>query len=552
MKRRTGARLGALSGHLLLGLSTLLMVTYFLGVGQPGRAMITVLAAGEINGAAEVGQVQLDPLSASAALFDVEVRTADGKPAAKVGSVEVAASSLLGNEFSRLAVSKLQILLALDEEGRFNLDEFFVEKPDTGPKEPSGLRIDALSLEEAEVSLTTPDLMVEVGPVTAVGAVEQPVGQSLGGRVEGRIEAFRISPKSKKMEDLIGGIVGPQSPLVVGPLDAKVHWGEGNVDVRSVQLTWGSLELYLQGQVDYERLAGTLSLMGTRDGKQVGSLLVRRQGEDWAFSMQVSEANLPGRQGESLVVPTVELSGLALSALPGQISLKLNRFSTPHLDLDGARLAGISLSGSAQYESAQPLHGLVEKLASGKADVADVAANWVQGDAIISLLVESITKGDKERIAPLRFRVEAKRTKDDKMRWIANLTLHPHGTIRAELTADLSNREGFVPYVAKLHIDGLETEALLDLLPVPGLLHGMVTGRLEGSIELAAHDLASTTVKVPHCRFDLIRAEGDDMVVRTPDDQQIWDFGVAPSFSFFGKELKFGDGKLVMQVQPKR
>jgi hypothetical protein len=247
----------------------------------------------------------------------------------------------------------------------------------------------------------------------------------------------------------------------------------------------------------------------------------------------------------------VEVSGLALSALPGQISLKLNRLSTPHLDLDGSHLAGISLSGSAQYESAQPLHDLAEKLISGEASVADVAANWVQGDAVLSLLIESVSNGDKEIIAPLRLRVEAKRTKDHKMRWTANLTLHPHGTIRAELTADLRNREGDVPYVAQLHIEGLQTEALLDLLAVPGMLRGMLAGRLEGSIEVAAHDLASTTVKVLHCRFDLSRAEGGDMVFRTPDDQQIWDFGVAPSFSFFSKELKFGDGKLVMQVQPK-
>ncbi len=551
MKRNTGARLGALLGHLMLLFSTLLLVTYFLGVGQPGRAMMTSLATDEINGVAEVGQVQLDPLSASAALLDIEVFTADGKPVARAASVEVSASSVTGDEFSKLTIRKPQVLLALDGEGRSNLDGLFVEKPDTGPKEPSGLRIDALTLEEAALSLTTPDLTLEVGPVTAIGAIDQPAGKAAGGQLQGRIEAFRLSPESEEMEDLIAGLVGSHSPLTIGPLDAQVHWGESNVDVRSVQLAWGALEFYLQGQVDYERLAGTLSLMGTRDGKQVGSLLVRRQGDDWAFSMQVAEASLPGRQGEALVVPAVELSGLALSALPGQVSLKLNRLSTPHIDLDGSQLGGISLSGSVQYESAQPLGDLAENLVSGEANISDITANWVQGDASLSLLVESISNGEREVVAPLRLRIEVKRTKDHKMRWTANLTLHPHGTIRAELTADLRNRDGYVPYVAQLHIEGLETEAFLDLLAVPGMLRGMVAGRLEGSIELAAHDLASTTVKVPHCRFDLARAAGGDMVFRTPDDQQIRDFGVAPSFSFFSKELKFGDGKLVMQVQPK-
>jgi len=538
-------------GHFLLLFVTLLLVTYFLGVGQPGRAMMTALSREEINGVAEVGQVQVDPFGTSAAIFDIEVRTADGEPALTAAAIEVSASSLLEKEFSRLAVSQLKVLLALDAEGRFNLADFLVEKPDTGPSEPSSLRIETLALEEAELSLVTPDLVLDAGPVTAVGSINQPAGEPFGGSVEGRVEAFQLSPRSPEMEDLIAALLGPRDSLTVGPLDAQVHWSETNVDVRSAQLTWESLQLYVQGQVDYERLAGTLSLMATREGKQVGSLLVRRQGEDWAFSVQVSEANFPGRKGKALSLPAVELSGFALSALPTQVSMKLNRLSTPRLDLDGAAFTGVSLSGSAQYESGLPLHDLANQWVAGTATIADVAANWRQGDAVVLLLIESVSDDERELIAPLRLRITAKRTKDHKMRWTADLSLHPHGNIRAELTADLRNREGVVPYVAQLHIEGLETEALLDLVAVPGMLRNMLSGRLEGSIEVAARDLSSTTVKVPYCRFDLVRAEGGDMVFRTPDNEQVWDFGVAPSFSFFSKELKFGDGKLVMQVQPK-
>lgn len=550
MKSRTAFRIGSSVGHFLLPVFTLVLVTYFLGVGQPGRAMMTGLAADEVHGTTVVGRVQVDPLSASAALLDVEFRTPDGEPAVTVSAVEVAATSLLGNEYSKLSFRNLKLMVALDEDGKFNLEGLLVEKPPRAHKEPSGLRIDALAVEESSAFLVTPDLTLELGPVTAVGAIEELAGELPGGRMEGRIGTFKLSPRSPAMEDLLAGLTGAVRAATIGPLDAQVHWAAGNVDVRSVQLTWESVQLYLQGRFDYLRLAGTVSLMATRDGKQVGSLLVRREGEDWAFSMLVSEANLPGRQGNTLTIPEVELSGLSISALPGQVSFRLNRLGIPRLDLDGPTLTGVSLSGSVQFESAQPLLVLAEGLAAEELTISDVAASWQQGAAVLSLLIESVGNGERELVAPLRLRVEAKRTSDHRVRFAADLSLHPHGTIHAELTADLRHREGVVPYVAQLHIKGLETEALLDLLAVPGMLRGMLSGRLEGSLEVAAHDLASTTVKVPYCRFDLTRTDGTAMVFRTPDDQQTWDFGVSPSFSFFSKEVKFGDGKLVMQVQP--
>ncbi len=550
MKRRIRALFGVCVGPTALLVSTLLLVSYFLGVGQPGRAMITALAGSEISGTAVVGQVQVDPFGTSVALFDLELWTADGVPAATAEAVEVTASSLFEKDFSKLAIRSPQLMIVMDEEGRSNLDGLFLTKPDTGPKEPSLLRIDAVKVEGAGVSFTTPDLTMDIGPITASGAIDQPAGKLPGGHFEGRIGELRLSPRSPVMADLLAGLLGPQSPAIVGPIDALVHWGDGNVDIRSVQMTFEPVELYLQGRVNYEQLAGTLSLMATREGRQVASLLLRREGTDWAFSMQVSEAHLPGRQGKVLAVPAVELSGFALSALPGQASFKLNRLSIPRLGLGDAQLAEVSLSGSAQYESVLPMHELVGRLVTGAATIADVATNWSSGDVTASLLIESVSKGERRLVAPLRLRVEAKRMRDDKMRWTADLSLHPHGSVRAEFTADLRTRDGLVPYVAQLHIDGLETEALLDLLAVPGMLRPMLSGRLDGSLEVASSDLSSATVRVSYCRFDLVRVEGGDMVFRTPDDQQTWDFGVAPSFSFFSKEVRFGDGRLVMQVQP--
>lgn len=550
MKGRLRALFGFYTAHLALLLWTLILVSYFLGIGQPGRALITVLAADEISGSAVVGHVQADPLGTTLALFDLEVRTADGKPVASVDAVEVTAASLIEQDFSRVSLRSPRLTVVMDEEGRFNLEGLFPDKPDTGPKEPSLLRIDAIRVEGAGVSLTTPDLALEVGPATVWGSVDQPAGALPGGHLEGRIGQLQLSPLSLAMEDLLAGLLGPQSPAVAGPIDFDVNWGDGNVDIRSVQMNWGPVELYLQGRVDYEQLAGTISLMATREGRQLGALLVRREGVDWAFSLQVSEAQLPGRRGGTLTVPAVELSGLALSALPGQASWKLNRLSIPHLDLGEAQLAEVSLSGSGQYESALPLHEMFSRVVAGTATIADLATNWRQGDAGLSLLIESVGKGERKLVAPLRLRVEAKRTADAKMRWTVDLSLHPHGTVRAELTADLRSRDGRVPYVAQLHVDGLETGALLELMAVPGMLRPMLAGRLDGSLEVASGDLASTVVKVPYCRFDLARAEGGDMIFRTPDDQQDWDFGVAPSFSFFSKEVKFGEGRLLMQVQP--
>lgn len=550
MKKRLWTLVGSALGHLVLALLAVILVVYFLGVGQPGKAMMADLAREEITGTARVGHLHVDPLGGRAALIDLEVKTADGEPALSVGAVDVAAASLTESHFSRVAAQDVSLTLTQDDSGQWNLDGLMVEKPDTGPKESSPLQIDELSLERATVKVRLPDTEATVGPISIAGALDRPQGGAMGGHIDGRIDQLALTPLSPMGKGWLTGLTGSGDPLTLGPFSANVHWDENGVDIRSVEWLLGTLQFYLQGQIDLEALAGTLSLMATRDGKQVGSLLARRSNDDWAFSVQWSQLEFPGFSGDGVAMPALDLSGLTVSALPRQLSAKLNRFGIDDLPFDGGRIGGLSISGSLQFESTQRLDDLARGLEAGTATLADIVNAWQSGDAVFALIIEEIARGSQAIVAPLRLRVEVRRKEDQTLRANVSLALHPHGTITAELTADLRQREGRVPFVAQLHIDGLETTALLELLDVPGMLKGMVSGRLEGSLEVAGNDLASPTVKVPYCRFELSRKEGGDMVFRTPDNDQVWDLGAAPAFSFFSKELTFGDGKLIMEVVP--
>ncbi len=550
MKRRLTRFVAGLMGHLLVLLAAVVLVVYFLGVGQTGQAMMVDLANRELNGSASLGQLQFDPLGRAATLFDLAVVTSDGEPALEVGSLEVTASSLTQRAFSRLALRDVSLSLRQGSDGRWNLDGLMKEGPKKAPQPAEMLRIDELLLSAGKLSLVTPELSLEAGPASARGTIDQPAGGFPGGHVDGRVERFSVASVNGAGSALLSGLTGETNPFLFGPLEWRLHWGEGTLDIRSVELSVAELLFYLQGQVDLRQLTGTLSLMATREGKEEGALLARREGEDWALSLHWSRLSLPGHAGGSGSIPGVELSGLALSALPTQFSVKLNRLGIDRLTLGQTALEELSVSGSVQYESIRLLHDLLPALASGSATVADLVASWRKGDVAFSLLIERILRDGQSLIAPARLRVEIRRTKDDKLQADVTLALHPHGSVTFSLTADLRQREGRLPFVAQLHIDGLETAALLELLDLPGMVRGMALGRLEGSIEIAGHDLREPTVKVPYCRFELRRKEGGDMVFRTPNDDQVWDLSTAPSFSFFTKELKFGSGKMVMEVVP--
>ncbi len=549
MKGRIAARLAWAATHVAMGILAAVLVAYFLGVGTPGRALMAELAADELTGAASFGTLQLDPIGRALALTDIEVSDADGRPALSVGALEVASESLADRAFRRLTVQQARLHVRVDEQGHVNLAGLFREKERKEPPRPRPLRIEHLAVAETTVALETPDLALEVGPVTFGGSLSKEARGPSGGRAEATIEGFRLTPRSPRVADLLTGLLGAAKDYQAGPLVLRASWGGHSVDIEELSFHSAPVDLLARANVDWAALEGTLNLTLTREGREVGALLARRQGEDWAFSALLNEVTTPGFAGAQVVVPAVELAGLSLNALPAQLTARLNRASLDTLVLDGTTLSGVALSGEVHFESAEPLQSLLTTIQAG-GGLHAVAASWKQGNAALLLLVDSVRRGDDEVVAPLRLRVEAKRTRDHKLQAEVELALHPHGSVRGELTVDLRTRNGRLPWVGQLRIDGLETTALLQLLQLPGMLQPMLSGRLEGTLAVAGDDLANPVVQVRFCRFDLRRKEGGDMVFLTPDDQQKWDFSAEPSFSFFTKELKFGDGKLLMQVKP--
>jgi hypothetical protein len=540
----------SITGQILLGLSTILLVIYFLGVSQPGRATVAWVVEGEIHGTADVGNVFLDPLSAAVTMTDLAIRDDQDRPVASVRSLQVIPEGVSPPLFKFLHLDGMKFSIYLDQDGRFSLESLFRDKEKKGNRRPKPLLLDRLLIGDSEVRLDTPFGSIEAGLVEVNAHVEAEPDQFPSGQGEAEIGRFILAPRDELVGVILEGLLGSAGPYSFGPLLAQASFGNDQVHIPELSLTFPAANLRIQGRLNPLLLEGRLALSVTSDGQDIASLLAERSADSWLFSTLVTQLTIPGLDDETWMVPQLELNGLSVNALPKTITCKLNRLSSPDVKLGELHLEETSLSANLHYEGSEPVDSYIAAVLGQDFPVDRFLAQWRKGKLSLSLLVSRIVLEKALVAAPLRVRLEALRTDDHKVHLTLSTTLHPHGSITAELRADLNTADGKTPFVATVTVKGLETETLVAAAGLPGFVRGMVTGRLDGRLEVVGHELAAGIVKVNHCRFDLTRKEGGNMVFRTPDDNQNWDFTKEPGFSLFTKEVKFGEGRLIMEVAP--
>jgi len=529
---------------------SILLVVYFLGASNPGRAMVTSLAQEEIMGEAKVGGIALDPATQSLALYGIELTDADHRPAVKLGAVAVDLESLADRHLEKLSLAEAEVLIALDDRWQVNLARFLRPKPPRPKKKPRPFRVDHLTLADSTIRLETPVADLDVGPVDLQGHVIGRGGQFPDGELSTRIEAIQFQPHEPVTRDAVRGLLGTDGPYRFGPWHGRIGLADGRLRVDDMVFSFPGVQAHLAAQVGLLDLTGQLSVTVDSNGSKAGGFMVRLDPQGFALSLLVNFMRLPGARGETLCLPPVEVNGFSFNARPEHFALKLNRLSLEYLDLGNVSATGVSLNGSLDFEPRTPLDDLVEATAPASVweTLTLASEQWQEGELGLSLLVDRVSVGGLELARPLRLRVAGTPGDQPEVRLTARLALSPHGTARGEAVVHTGGKERKTPYEAWLHIKDLETTPILALFDLPGMLKGMLKGRLSGKIGLEADYLGAPVIRVRECTF-LLEREAGDLTFSIPSGEQVWDFSVDPEFSFFKKEIRFGEGRLLMSVE---
>ena len=549
--KRMVFRAGGAAAVLLLGLASLLLLAYFLGVTTPGRSYVSGLARDEIHGDAEVGWIVADPVDGSVALVNLAVWDRHNDPVLELDGVYAVPSALEYPIFERLTVDGGKLYLAVDQEGRLSLDTLFKKKPSSGPSKPDVFSLNDVSVTDFSVALATPFLDLDVGPLRGAGFAWQKADGSRAGTVDATISTFTIAPKLKELSAYAEAVLGRKGPLVFGPLEGAVDWVGPKVTLRRFRLEFPGLELAVSGEVDVTTLFGEVNLAVRAEGVEAASIAARVARDGWTLSGLVNSVTVPRASMGGLEIPGVALQGVTFNASGKTASLSLSRLFVDAIEQDGLAARGVAVSGAFRFQASAPFEELVPKLeqVEGEWDrIGYLLKGWGGGEIVLSVLVDELGYRGRSLARPVRVKFNARPEPEGTVGASLRLGLHPLGAVAVEMTFKPAGESGRTAYGATVKIDSLDVGPLVEAADPPMMLKRMLSGNLKGGITFYCPDLGSPVIVVRECRFDLENEGGGGVVISCPEGEQKWDLSVDPEFSYFKKEISFGEGKLKFEI----
>ncbi len=551
--KRVAFRAGGAGAFGGLGVASLLLLVYFLGVTTPGRSYLSGLARDEIHGEAEIGGIEADPVDGSVTLVNVAVRDQHNAPVLEVEGLYAVPTTFEPPVFDRLTLDGGKLYLSLDEQGRFNLDTLFKSSgPSNKPSKPDVFSLSEVSVSDFSLALTTPFLDLDVGPVGGNGFAWQKVDGSRAGTIDATIETFSAEPKLKELASYAAALLGRTGPLVFGPLEGVVDWVGPKVTLRRFKLGLGGFDLIIRGEVDVDTMLGEVSLALRGAEVDTASIAARSAEEGWTLSGVVNRIDLPRTSLDDLEIPAVTLEGANFSAAGETASLSLSRLFVDRIEQDGIAAKGVAVSGTLRYLASAPFVALVPKLeqVEGEWDrIAYLLKEWKKGEMVLSVLVDEVGFKGKNVVEPMRVKFNARPGADGVFDANLQLALHPLGTVSVESMLKPAGESGRTAYGVTVKVEALDLGPLLVAADPPMMLKRMLSGKLEGGISFHAPDLGSPVIVVTECRFELAQAGGGMVVFSIPEGEQKWDLSVDPEVSLFKKEIAFGEGKLKYEMK---
>lgn len=542
--------LGGVVVLVLLAVVSLLLPVYFVASSRSGSALLSGIMDSSIHGKARVNAVWLDPVDGLLGICDLEMSDGEGRPVVALGAAWVVPGAWDGSSVDRLRVDRARLWVRIDEDGKVNLDGFFKEEPGgKPPSTPEAFLLKDFRISRSGAVVEGPLGTVKVDGFNLSGSVSETAQGVAAGNVEALLESVVLSPATKDVSDYLSVLLGASSTL--GPLAGGAHWDAGHVELHNLSLAVAGALLTADGHLDTGTREGRLNMSARQGEDELFSLAAHRSAKDWGLSAMVNRLALPAGRLADRTIPAVELSGLRVNAYGELLEVTLNRLSVSQVQDKGTKLDGLSVSSSLRFESATPLEELAGTL-SRQADpwdsTAAVLSNWKKGEWIFSLLIDDVAQGETSLIHPLRLKANARPVDDGGVKLHGQLVLHPLGSVTLDFQVHKKDREGRLPYSLELTIDSLDLATLVAAADLPGMVKRMASGTLNGKISLFAEALGASRVKVSECHFKLVRPDGGSVTGACPPGDQIWDFSEAPSFSYFTKEVKFGEGVLKLEM----
>jgi len=542
---------GWILAYLVLAVCTVVVPLYFLGVSRPGRAMISNLVEDNVHGKVELGSMALDPFGRAVSLVDLVIADRENMPVVQVGGAGVVADSLADNAFEQIVLRDSKLIIVLDEEGRLNLQDLIKEKEAVGPREPEGFRIDRLVVGESAVLIDTPYAVLGVGPIGLSGNLSQLPDQFPVGALTGRIDRLGMVIRHSVMVDLFSGLFGGERSYEFGPLSLDLELKDGRIRFSDTRLEFPGTEVHMEGEIDPVRQLGELLFVVNSGGIETASFGASLEEQAWSLALRVNSLSVPKVSNEGIYLPGFEISGLSFKALKEQCTLGLNRLLVKELELGELEAGEVALSGRLHFESGQPLDEMALRL-DGQADpwagLTHAMGQWKRGELFLSLVVQSLVHDREQLAAPLDLRLEVMPRKDGSITVDLDLTASPNGIVQIDVVIEPETEEGLRPYQAEVRLNRLNLPPILRRAEMSGMVKNMLGGRLTGKIRFGGTRLGSPLLEVEECRFDLAGAPGP-FVFLCPEEKQTWDMSADVGVSLFSREVKFGNGRLLIRTK---
>lgn len=542
---------GVVLAIVVLILVSLLLPVYFLASSRPGSAMVSGLVQDAMDGKAELDAIWLDPVDGLVGLSGLVLKDPHDRPVVQLGAAWVVPGSWDGTSVEKVRIHQAQLWVKMDEDGKMNLDGLFKEDSSSAPSTPEAFRLDDFGITDSGAVVDGPQGSVAVEGLNLSGSASETKEGVRSGNVDALIDQITVVPAAPDIKDYLGQLLESPDEPVIGPLSARADWNGDKVVLKQLSLSLGPVTVTGQGRLDAQTQLGEISLSARNDGEEAFSLSAHRSKDDWMVSAIVHRLAVPAARLADRLIPGVELTGLRLHALDKLLELSLNRLHIKQLKDEGLQVDGVSISSTLRYESNTPLADLGVVLSEETLPwkrVATALTNWKKGEWVFSMLIDDIVHAKTSLVRPLRLKVNAQPGKEDGFTLHGQLVLHPLGSIVLDFRVHKTDSKGRTPYSLVLTIDSLNLAPLVLAADLPGMVKRMGAGTLEGKIALYAEDLGAARVKVVECGFKLVRPDGGGVSASCPEGEQIWDFSEEPSFSYFTKEVKFGEGILKLEM----
>jgi len=539
-------------GRTLLGTATLVLVIHFTASSGAGRSVVAAVVEGDLNGAASIGNIIVDPLTGMLAMADLKVTDRDNAPVAEVGAIAVVPSAVTETDIESLLVDKACVTVRIDEEGRTNLDDLFREKETKKPSAPSLFRISDIDVDESSLVVTTPFADLTAGPVTLNGTHVKEVDGTVSGSCTTSCGKLVVKPRVTSIADYFRKLTGADD-LELGPLDASVEWTRDRVRVQALNLEVPGASVFVRADVDVNALGGELAVAVRSGGAEVATFTTRVAEKEWFVSALVNHFCLPGGEVAGLMLPDATLDGFIANASENNFSLTLDRFLVENYSDEGLSTSSLSVSAGIRFVPKgrmSDLYAQVDSASSLAEAFRRVIREWSSGEITLALLAEDLFVSGSAVASPLRLKVHAMPTKERGAKLEAQLSVHPLGSVQGEVTVTAPDRKGDSGYSARLWTDGLDLVPLSPLLDLPPMARKLLNGKLVGQATFSAAQMESPTVRFQSCRFETTAEDGGGLVLQCAAGDQDFDFSKEPDVSFLKKEIAFGTGRMTFQVKP--